>query len=148
MTVVDVSASGCQLAANLPADLSSAGAFEHGRLELEFDGARFGDDVRVCRAGDLPGSSGRHALGVEFLWTRMPGARSLRMALRARVATMGGDMRSALNRFVRDEQGQDIIEYALLAGVVSLTLWPVVTTIAASIQAAYGNVDASIPAGS
>ena len=29
-------------------------------------------------------------------------------------------MKNLLNRFVRDEQGQDLIEYALLAGFISL----------------------------
>ena len=29
-------------------------------------------------------------------------------------------MKSLFNRFVREEQGQDLIEYALLAGLISL----------------------------
>ena len=50
-------------------------------------------------------------------------------------------MGSILTLLLRDDAGQDIIEYALLCagiGVVGVAVWPAIT---AAIGAAYGNWD-------
>ena len=47
-------------------------------------------------------------------------------------------------RFVRDEQGQDLIEYALLAGFISLAVVAAVTNVGTSLDALYDNVETKI----
>ncbi len=57
---------------------------------------------------------------------------------------------SLLKRFFREEEGQDAIEYALLAGFVSLAIVATVTTIGTDLNKVYTNVDKqvqAIPAG-
>ena len=53
-------------------------------------------------------------------------------------------MKNLIARFVRDEQGQDLIEYALLAGFISLAVVTMVTQIGGSLNTLYGNVDQQI----
>ena len=51
---------------------------------------------------------------------------------------------------VRDDGGQDLIEYALLAGFVSLIVVAVVTNLGATVNEIYGGIDtqvAAIPGG-
>ena len=38
-------------------------------------------------------------------------------------------MKNLFNRFVREESGQDIIEYALLAAFISIVAWSIIVTI-------------------
>lgn len=60
-------------------------------------------------------------------------------------------MNNLLNRFVRDEQGQDLIEYALLAGFISLVAVAAITNVGTGVNNVYGNLNnqvASIPGGS
>ncbi len=60
-------------------------------------------------------------------------------------------MRNFFNRFVREEQGQDLIEYALLAGFISLVAVVAITNVGAGVNAVYGNINgqvAAIPGGS
>ena len=47
-------------------------------------------------------------------------------------------------RFVRDEQGQDLIEYALLAGFVSLAVVAIVRTLGGSLNQLYTNVNTEV----
>ncbi len=47
-------------------------------------------------------------------------------------------------RFVRDEQGQDLIEYALLAGFISLAVVAAVTNVGTSLDTLYDNVETKI----
>jgi pilus assembly protein Flp/PilA len=53
-------------------------------------------------------------------------------------------MQDLFNRFVRDEQGQDLIEYALLAGLISLTSVIAITNLGTVIQATLDNVGAAV----
>ena len=54
-------------------------------------------------------------------------------------------------RFVREDQGQDLIEYALLAGFISLVAVTAITNVGTGVNKVYGNINqqvASIPTGS
>ena len=53
---------------------------------------------------------------------------------------------SRLRSFVRDEEGQDLIEYALLVGLVALVAVSAVTQVGQTIKDVFWNViAASIP---
>ncbi len=53
-------------------------------------------------------------------------------------------MKNLIARFVRDEQGQDLIEYALLAGFISLAVVTAVTNVGTSLNVLYQNVDSQV----
>jgi pilus assembly protein Flp/PilA len=53
-------------------------------------------------------------------------------------------MKNLIAQFVRDEQGQDLIEYALLAGFISLAVVTAVTQVGTSLNTLYGNVKTQI----
>ena len=53
-------------------------------------------------------------------------------------------MKNLIARFVRDEQGQDLIEYALLAGFISLAVVTAVTNVGTSLNTLYGNVQSQV----
>jgi Flp pilus assembly pilin Flp len=60
-------------------------------------------------------------------------------------------MRKLLRRFVLEEQGQDLIEYALLAGFISLIAVAAITQVGIGVNGVYGNINgqvALIPGGS
>lgn len=59
-------------------------------------------------------------------------------------------MKGLMVRFVREDQGQDLIEYALLAGFISLVAVVAITAVGTGVNAVYQNIDAqvkTIPAG-
>ncbi len=45
---------------------------------------------------------------------------------------------------VRDDRGQDLIEYALLAGFVSLLVVAVVTNLGVAVNGIYGGIDTQV----
>lgn len=49
-------------------------------------------------------------------------------------------------RLMKDESGQDLIEYALLAGFISLVAVVAITNVGTGVNAVYGNVDAQVQA--
>jgi pilus assembly protein Flp/PilA len=51
-----------------------------------------------------------------------------------------------LNRLVTEECGQDLIEYALLAGFISLAAVAAITLIGSSLNLLYTNVNSQIVA--
>ena len=53
-------------------------------------------------------------------------------------------MKNLIARFVRDEQGQDLIEYALLAGFISLAVVTAVTNVGTALDKLYDNVDSQV----
>jgi len=57
-------------------------------------------------------------------------------------------MKYLFNRFVREEQGQDLIEYALLAGLISLASVLAITALGTAIQGHYTAVGAAVTAAS
>ncbi len=59
-------------------------------------------------------------------------------------------MKSLMVRFMREDQGQDLIEYALLAGFISLVAVLAITNVGTGVNAVYTNIDSqvkAIPAG-
>jgi Flp pilus assembly pilin Flp len=49
------------------------------------------------------------------------------------------------NRFVREDEGQDLIEYALLAGLISLVCVLAITGAGTKVKALFEEVEAQIP---
>ena len=59
-------------------------------------------------------------------------------------------MKNLFSKFVREENGQDLIEYALLAGFISLVAVVAITNVGTGVNAVYNNIDGqvkTIPAG-
>jgi pilus assembly protein Flp/PilA len=59
-------------------------------------------------------------------------------------------MKALLKRFVREEEGQDLIEYALLAGFISLVAIAAITGVGTGLNGVYNNINntvAKIPPG-
>jgi len=57
-------------------------------------------------------------------------------------------MQDLFNRFVREEQGQDLIEYALLAGLISIASVIAITALGTAIQGSYDNIAIGVTAAS
>ncbi len=60
-------------------------------------------------------------------------------------------MTELLLRFMRNDEGQDLIEYALLAGFISLVAVVAISNVGSGVNTVYGNVQtqvAAIPGGS
>jgi Flp pilus assembly pilin Flp len=55
-------------------------------------------------------------------------------------------MKALFNRFVREEKGQDLIEYALLAGFISLVAVLAITNVGSGVNVVYGNIDSQVQA--
>lgn len=57
-------------------------------------------------------------------------------------------MKALFNRFVREEAGQDLIEYALLAGFISLAATAAIFSIGPVLNTLYGNVETQVQSAS
>ena len=55
-------------------------------------------------------------------------------------------MKALLKRFVREDEGQDLIEYALLAGFISLVAVGAITAVGTGINGVYGNINTQVQA--
>jgi len=53
-------------------------------------------------------------------------------------------MKQAAVRFLRDEQGQDLVEYALIVAAVGLALITTVNTLATGISSLYSSITADL----
>ena len=51
------------------------------------------------------------------------------------------NLKNLLARLVRDEQGQDVIEYALLAAFISIVAATTIQLIGTDVKTIYSNVD-------
>jgi pilus assembly protein Flp/PilA len=49
-------------------------------------------------------------------------------------------MKNLMTRFVREEEGQDIIEYALLAAFISISGYAILTSIGTQVNSVYSKV--------
>jgi pilus assembly protein Flp/PilA len=49
-------------------------------------------------------------------------------------------MRTLFNRFIRDEQGQDLVEYALIVAAVGLALITTVNQLSAAVVSLYQSI--------
>ena len=52
-------------------------------------------------------------------------------------------MKNLIARFVREEEGQDIIEYALLAGFISVSGYTILSSIGKSVNTIYTVVNSA-----
>lgn len=50
------------------------------------------------------------------------------------------------NRFVCEDDGQDLIEYALLAGFISLVAVVAITNVGTGVNTVYENIEAQVEA--
>ena len=55
-------------------------------------------------------------------------------------------MKNLFNRFVREEEGQDLIEYALLAGFISLVAVVAITATGTSLNTLFTSVSGQVDA--
>ena len=53
-------------------------------------------------------------------------------------------MKNLIRRFIRDEEGQDIIEYALLAAFISIIAIAAVRAVGGRVQVYFGNVQSAL----
>jgi pilus assembly protein Flp/PilA len=53
-------------------------------------------------------------------------------------------MKALLKRFVREEEGQDLIEYALLAGFISLVAVAAITGVGQGLNTVYNNINGTV----
>jgi pilus assembly protein Flp/PilA len=53
-------------------------------------------------------------------------------------------MKALFNRFVREEEGQDLIEYALLAGFISLAAVGAITAVGGELTNLYNDVESQV----
>jgi pilus assembly protein Flp/PilA len=54
-------------------------------------------------------------------------------------------MKNLFVKFVTDDEGQDLIEYALLAGLISLVCVAAITAAGSKVSTLCNNVQAAIP---
>ena len=54
-------------------------------------------------------------------------------------------MKSMFARFVREDAGQDLIEYALLAGLISIVSVLAITNAGTKVKGLFENIESSIP---
>jgi pilus assembly protein Flp/PilA len=55
-------------------------------------------------------------------------------------------MKALFDRFVREEAGQDLIEYALLAGFISLVAVAAITAVGTGLKGVYNNINTQVNA--
>jgi hypothetical protein len=90
--LLNVSASGCLIESRRRIESGTTAA-----LRLLVDGDEYVDDVIVSRCSEVQGAGARYHVGVEYLWTTAPGARSLRrMAMRLQQLAERGAVTLAL----------------------------------------------------
>jgi pilus assembly protein Flp/PilA len=54
-------------------------------------------------------------------------------------------MREMLARFIRDDEGQDLIEYALLAGIITTGVVATITLVGGKVKTLFTNLDNAMP---
>ena len=55
-------------------------------------------------------------------------------------------MKTLISRFVREEEGQDIIEYSLLGAFISVVAWMTIQTIGQDVQTLYTDIQTTTSA--
>jgi pilus assembly protein Flp/PilA len=61
------------------------------------------------------------------------------------VSTGEGVMRELLARFIRDDEGQDLIEYGLLAGLITTILVTAISLVGTQVQDYFDDLNAALP---
>ena len=54
-------------------------------------------------------------------------------------------MKNLFDRFVKDEAGQDLIEYALLAGLISIVSVAAITAAGTKVSSLFNRVSTALP---
>lgn len=54
-------------------------------------------------------------------------------------------MKTLLGRLFREDDGQDLIEYALLLGIIVVTVIATITTIGGKVNTYFTNLNSSMP---
>jgi len=54
-------------------------------------------------------------------------------------------MKTLIDRFIREDEGQNLVEYALLAGLVALVALAALTTIGTRVNTVFGNIRDKLP---
>jgi pilus assembly protein Flp/PilA len=54
------------------------------------------------------------------------------------------DLKQSVSTFLRDESGQDLIEYALVAAIIALGATAAMTSLAGSINTAFSKIGSSL----
>jgi pilus assembly protein Flp/PilA len=54
------------------------------------------------------------------------------------------NLKQLLSSFIRDESGQDLIEYALVAAIIALGATAAMTSLAGSINTAFSKIGSSL----
>jgi pilus assembly protein Flp/PilA len=123
LRAIEISRTGCLLESSRRIEAGTTG-----ELRLKIDRRTYTEIVKVTRCQRLEGAAASYRLGVEFLSTRRLSSSSLRYAVNSLLESKRSGMNSqreqqmktAFGKFVREEDGQDLIEYALLAAFVAL----------------------------
>ena len=55
-----------------------------------------------------------------------------------------GIMKNLIRRFIREEEGQDLVEYAFLLVFIALTLIAILTTVGTSVNSLFDQVNTGI----
>lgn len=55
-------------------------------------------------------------------------------------------MKNLIQRFIREEEGQDLIEYALLAALIAVASIAILGTIAGSVNSVFSQVNSGVVA--
>jgi len=55
-------------------------------------------------------------------------------------------MKQLMKRFVREDEGQDLIEYALLAGFISLVAVAAIKSVGTGVNGVYNNINSQVAA--
>lgn len=54
-------------------------------------------------------------------------------------------MKNLVNRFVREDEGQDLIEYGLLLGIITVAALVGIQAIGPKVGSYFSNLDATLP---
>jgi hypothetical protein len=83
--LINCSLSGCLIESNVALQAGTAAA-----LTLRIGETEYEDDVRIVRCQAIAGAGSLYHIGVQFLWTALPGRKSLRLAMQQRLAMASG----------------------------------------------------------
>jgi len=59
----------------------------------------------------------------------------------------GEDMKNLIARFIREEEGQDVIEYALLGAFISVVAGGLIVTVGQDVVDMFTTITAALPPG-
>ena len=66
------------------------------------------------------------------------------VSLHCSIKSMETDMKNLVARFVRDEEGQDLIEYSLLAALIAVACIAAMNTLAGNINGIFGRIGTAL----